>query len=145
MPRRDATAVQRNRRTAMLYWDDFRDKYGFDEGASVPPDAEAVRAVYVEILNAGATRLGADCRAVAFDRPGLHNPCMVAFRKVDPAAADQGRPDDAMGAAIGEMAEMLDADGALLDGLVATTVKVRRRALAALCARLRKGRVNTDA
>jgi hypothetical protein len=125
----------------MIYWDDFRDKYGFDDGASVPPDAEAVRSVYVDVLNAIATRRRANCRAVEYDRSGLHNYCMILFRKVEPADAELGGPDDVMRAAIDEL-EGMSANGDL-DGLVVTKVKLKRQALSYLCRGLLAGPITS--
>jgi hypothetical protein len=63
----------------MRYWDDMNDKYAFNDGGSVPPDAYLCRTVYVRALNAVAARLKSNVRAVAFDRYGCHNPCLIVM------------------------------------------------------------------
>jgi hypothetical protein len=63
----------------MRYWEDLNDKYAFSDGNSVPPDAYLCRTVYVQALNAVAARLKSNVRAVAFDRGGCHNPCLIVM------------------------------------------------------------------
>lgn len=61
----------------MQYWDQMRDKYGFDEGSNIPPHAYALREVYVKVLNALLEKRGSKTRVAVFDRPGLHNGCLI--------------------------------------------------------------------
>jgi hypothetical protein len=61
----------------MKYYDEMTEKYGFNGGESEPAEARDCRYVYVMALNAAAKRLGSDVRAVAYDRPGMHNGCMI--------------------------------------------------------------------
>ena len=63
----------------MKYFDEMRTKYGFCDGGTVPPDAQACRKVYVEALNQIAAKLGSELRAYACDRPGVHNPYLILF------------------------------------------------------------------
>lgn len=62
-----------------MYWDDMNDKYGFNDGSSIPRDAELARQVYVQALNVLAARNGSQVRAIAWDRPGVHNWCLIVM------------------------------------------------------------------
>ncbi len=57
----------------MIFWDDFMSKRGFGDGDNVPPDAVAVRYVYVREINRLAARLGSAVRLIAHDGRGMHN------------------------------------------------------------------------
>ena len=72
--------------TDMKYWEDFQSKYGFGDGAAVPPDAWHVRYVYVRELNRLAKANGSSVRAYAFDRGGMHNPLLIL--RADASAVD---------------------------------------------------------
>lgn len=61
----------------MKYWEDFNSKYGFSDGDATPPDAVAQREVYVTILNALAEKLNSAVRVAKYDRPGMHNYCLI--------------------------------------------------------------------
>jgi hypothetical protein len=61
----------------MMYWDEMNSKNGFDDGAAVPQEAWTAREVYVRALNAVAAHKGSKVRAIAWDRPGVHNPCLI--------------------------------------------------------------------
>jgi hypothetical protein len=63
----------------MQYWDEFVSKTGFNDGDTVPPDAEERRSVYIQYLNALAKSLGSNVRVMAFDRGGCHNFHMVTL------------------------------------------------------------------
>src|SRR5919109_4407216 len=67
----------------MQYYDEMQTKYGFGDGGSIPPDAQACRTVYVEALNQVAASLGSEVRACEYDRPGVHNPVLIQFRGKD--------------------------------------------------------------
>ena len=69
----------------MQYWDDFRDKHGFQGGDAIPKGVEIYRTVYVRYLNALLKHLGSGIRVIAYNRPGLHNYCLI--RVVTAAAA----------------------------------------------------------
>ena len=61
----------------MHYFEDMSCKYGFGDGGSVPPDAFDCREVYVRVLNALLERHQSAVRVVAYNRPGMHNSCMI--------------------------------------------------------------------
>ena len=61
----------------MRYFEDMSCKYGFGDGGSVPPDAFDCREVYVRVLNALLERHQSAVRVVAYNRPGMHNSCMI--------------------------------------------------------------------
>jgi hypothetical protein len=61
----------------MQYFDDMDSKYGFDDGAITPAGVEVYRAVYVEALNTLLDAHQSCVRVVAWDRPGMHNWCMI--------------------------------------------------------------------
>lgn len=63
----------------MQFWNEMISKYGFSDGAAVPPGAEVYRSVYIRTVNKLAEQLGSSVRAVAYDRPGVHNWCMILF------------------------------------------------------------------
>ena len=58
-------------------WEDFTSKYGFGDGASVEPRDFEARAKLAEMLNDHEAMKAAGLRALEYDRPGLHNPCLV--------------------------------------------------------------------
>ncbi len=66
----------------MRFWDDMQDRRGFADGESTPDGAEVYRAVYVQAVNTLAAQLGSPVRAVAYDRPGFHNGCLILFHRV---------------------------------------------------------------
>lgn len=124
----------------MKYWDDFDSKFGFSDGDAVPPDAWAVRYVYVRRINKLAKKKGSAVRVFAFDRPGMHNPLIIGCCKKEecakvpaerlasggwvPASLDcDAEQDPAMEDAICEVA---DED---IGGYVEVTVKVRKEML----------------
>lgn len=55
--------------------DDFTDKFGFNDGASSEPRDFIVRDLLVDRFNAESTKYV----AVAYDRDGFHNGCMIVF------------------------------------------------------------------
>lgn len=85
----------------MRYWDEMRTKYGFNDGGAVPDGAEVYRAVYIRAVNQLAEQLNSSVRAVAYDRAGVHNWCLILFYDVNDLA---GRTPD-------ELAEPLDVSG----------------------------------
>ena len=60
-------------------WEDFTSKWGFGDGdASEGRDFEA-RDIFARMLN---KILAEDIRAVPYDRPGVHNSCLIIFLRV---------------------------------------------------------------
>lgn len=66
----------------MRFWDDMQHKFGFSDGEAVPDGVEVYRAVYIRSVNSLAAQLGSAVRAVAYDRPGVHNWCLILFHQV---------------------------------------------------------------
>jgi hypothetical protein len=62
-------------------WDDFTDKFGFQDGAGVEDTDFRARAVLVKKLNDHPVMQKAKITAVEYDRPGMHNPCMILLFK----------------------------------------------------------------
>jgi len=62
-------------------WDDFTDKYGFCDGASVERCDFEARSTLVEVLNGHAAMKAAGLQAFEYDRRGLHNPCLLVVVK----------------------------------------------------------------
>lgn len=113
----------------MLYFDDMRTKYGFDDGNVIPPDAEARRTVYVRALNVLAEKYDSSVRAIAYDRFGVHNWCLILFASLD---ADLTRfdwheedPDNAMQKAIDALDDTLTTGD--VDDFVIVRVSISRR------------------
>ena len=119
----------------MQFWDEMQDKYGFSDGATLPDGAKTYRTVYIRAVNRLAEQLESAVRAVAYDRPGVHNPCLVLFYRLTDLTAygikDFTEPadfvaeivplDEAMDEAI-EQAHLLD-----LDQFVVVSVSVTQR------------------
>jgi hypothetical protein len=76
-----AYKTPRRKSMATGTWDDFTDKYGFRDGASVEPRDFEARSTLVEVLNDHAAMKAAGLQALECDRPGLHNPCLVVVVK----------------------------------------------------------------
>lgn len=74
----------------MKYWEEFQTKWGFGDGEAVPPDAWALRYVYVREINRLAAAKGSAVRLLAFDRGGMHNPYLICSVT---AAAVAGVPE----------------------------------------------------
>ncbi len=62
-------------------WDDFTSKYGFNDGASTEERDWRVRDILVRMLNERQEMTDAGVRAEAYDRPGLHNGCLIVLVK----------------------------------------------------------------
>ncbi len=107
----------------MRYYYDMIVTSGFDDGEAVPADAYACRQAYIRGINAFAEDMGSNFRADAYDRPGLHNPCMIVVRPVD-GTVEQAilteQPRDAAFTRALEIALRLD-----LDSFVHVEVAVR--------------------
>lgn len=67
----------------MKYWDEMQDKFGFSDGSSIPPDARVCRELYVRVINRLCEKRGLPIRAESYDRPGLHNWCMIVMRNLN--------------------------------------------------------------
>jgi hypothetical protein len=78
----------------MRYFDDMTDKYGFNDGGSEPDGARTYRRLYVQCLNAIAELRGSPVRAIAYDRPGCHNTCLIM--PVSKAFFNTLQPDDVL-------------------------------------------------
>src|SRR5712692_858626 len=70
-------------------WKDFTDKYGFSDGASVEQRDFEARARLVEMLNGHEVMKSAGLRALEYDRPGLHNPCLVVVVEGQPKPTEE--------------------------------------------------------
>lgn len=92
----------------MKYWDDMQDKWGFGDGDQTPPDAQACRTVYLQAVNHLLELEGSAFRYVLYDRPGMHNSCLVVrVMKENVGASLDG----------GEWFESTERDDALLAAL----------------------------
>jgi hypothetical protein len=70
-------------------WDDFTEKYGFGDGAGVEQRDFDAREIIISKLNGLPAFKVSNVRAVAYDRPGVHNPCLIILLpNLD------GKPDD---------------------------------------------------
>lgn len=70
-------------------WDDFTSKYGFGDGEQLEDIDFAARTLIVERLNQLPEFHNQGIRAVAYDRPGLHNACLIVL-----LPALDGKSDD---------------------------------------------------
>jgi len=70
-------------------WEDFTDKYGFSDGEGVEQRDFEARARLVEMLNDHEAMKAAGLHALEYDRPGLHNPCLVVVVKGQAKAAKE--------------------------------------------------------
>jgi hypothetical protein len=70
----------------MQYYEDMRTKFGFADGGAVPNGVEDVRELYITVINKYAEEFGSAFRACAFDRPGMHNWCLILFVPVSEVA-----------------------------------------------------------
>jgi hypothetical protein len=61
------------------YFKHFTDKHGFADGEEQPGDAYDERTVFCRLFNARALVTDVDIVAMAFDRPGVHNNCLILF------------------------------------------------------------------
>lgn len=60
--------------------DDFRSKYGFNDGSSAEDRDFAARALIVKEVNKLDYWKKAGVIAMEFNRGGMHNPCMILLR-----------------------------------------------------------------
>lgn len=107
----------------MRFWEEMQGIYGFSDGESVPDGATTYRAIYIRSVNRLAEQLDSSVRVVAYDRVGVHNPCLVLFYRLSDLStqriqdftlysdfvAEIVSADTAMEAAI-EQAKLMDVD-----------------------------------
>ncbi len=63
------------------YYKEMRDKYGFDEGSSVPEGIEKVRKVIIKEVNKQLAETDyKDIELFEHDRAGVHNWCLIGLR-----------------------------------------------------------------
>ena len=114
------------------YWDEFISKYGFGDGDHLPPDCWETRTAMVRLINAAAEQLGSDRRVAEYDRPGMHNSCMVLIVPKEPddetSAEQEADADDALDDAI-EMVQYMCRTGQLA-GIVRVKVSLDQKMLA---------------
>ena len=60
-------------------WEDFTDKYGFNDGASIEGRDFRARDYLVEDLNTRQELKNAHLTACAWDRSGMHNECLIVM------------------------------------------------------------------
>jgi hypothetical protein len=61
----------------MQYWEDFKTKFGFEDGEKIPPHAEPLRHVYCIAMNKLLIKYGSSVRVLPFERGGCHNPLLI--------------------------------------------------------------------
>jgi hypothetical protein len=71
----------------MMYFHEMTNKWGFNDGNSVPVGIDEYRTLYITAINLMAERLGSQYRAVAYDRCGGHNWCLILFVSAEEVAA----------------------------------------------------------
>lgn len=102
----------------MRFWYEMTNKYGFEDGDAVPVEAEACRNLYIEAVNLLAEKHGSAVRAIAYNRGGYHNPCMISFYvQADETKLVEAHEDEAMLQAIDDAHELE------LDGFIQVEVK----------------------
>jgi hypothetical protein len=67
----------------MKYFDEMCNKFGFDDGDAEPQGMRAYRHVYVAGMNALLAARQSAVRVTAWNRPGMHNGCMIVPVTVD--------------------------------------------------------------
>ena len=65
----------------MKYYSEYRTKWGFNDGESIPPDAEACWIENQRILNAFLEYRGSAVRCICWFRSGVHNPYLLLLVK----------------------------------------------------------------
>lgn len=76
----------------MKYWEEMQSKWGFDDGGATPAGIEHYRAAYILAVNALAESLGSRVRAIAFNRGGIHNWCLILTVPMEIALKDPTEP-----------------------------------------------------
>jgi hypothetical protein len=67
----------------MRFWEDMQNKFGFADGEALPDGVEEYRSIYLRTINKLAAQKGSIVSAVAYNRPGMHNYCLVLFYKTE--------------------------------------------------------------
>jgi len=67
----------------MKYLEEMVYKMGFGDGEQIPDGVEVYREVYIRAINQVAAAMGSESRAVAYNRPGVHNPFLILFTSVE--------------------------------------------------------------
>lgn len=98
----------------MKYFDEMLTKWGFGDGDAEPDGVYVYRKAYVAAINAFAEKYESNFRAVEFDRPGLHNGCVILFDNMEkpeehPMSWENANADEGMVKAI-ESAYEIDVD-----------------------------------
>ena len=70
-------------------WDDFTDKFGFNDGESLEDRDFKARDLLVKLIN---KQMPPTARAIPFDRAGCHNACLVLLVEV-PAGTTQKKAE----------------------------------------------------
>ena len=71
-------------------WDDFCQKYGFGDGDLLEQRDFEARSTLVHLLNQAPGMQKAKLRAVEYDRPGMHNSCLVIILPAEEGLDDKG-------------------------------------------------------
>lgn len=79
----------------MRYFDDMMDKYGFNDGSSVPDDVQEARDLYMVAINNLCEKRGSNTRVVGWNRAGLHNWCFILRCSLEDYKAMQVNHDGA--------------------------------------------------
>jgi hypothetical protein len=111
------------------YYHDMRRPFG--DGEAVPEGVAEYRGVYIRAINALAAKRGSKVVAVGYDRPGMHNWCLIDF-ETDEKPTDL---DEIMCDAIAELMEMD------MDRFVKVKVEVDEDALAKFLEAVERGEV----
>jgi hypothetical protein len=72
------SSAQENYTMLFKIYEEMRDKYGFNEGATVPEGIEKVRKKIIDLINKELN--GSLIKAYPYDRMGIHNWCLIEFR-----------------------------------------------------------------
>ena len=70
-------------------WEDFTDKYGFSGGACVEQRDFEAGARLVEMLNDHEVMKSRARSPAEYNRPGLHNPCLVVVVEGQPKPTEE--------------------------------------------------------
>ena len=70
-------------------WDDFTDKWGFQDGETTEGRDYRARNQICKLLNPREDMRAAGVRAIPFDRPGVHNGCMIIVVPDQPGLTDE--------------------------------------------------------